>query len=55
MATEASLFPMDISTMLNQDQSLSGNLQDDPFLQELIKNEGVSGKVLAIVVSREMN
>lgn len=52
MATEleASSLPvgMDISTLLLnqeewQDQAVLGNLQDDPFLQELLSiNQGVS-------------
>lgn len=44
MAAEASLLPMDISTLLDQDPTNSDHsLQNDPFLQELfINNEGVS-------------
>lgn len=45
MAAEASLLPMDISSLLDQDPTGASahNLQNDPFLQELFtNNEGVS-------------
>ena len=45
MAAEASLLPMDISTLLDQDTApgVDQGLQSDPFLQELFtNNEGVS-------------
>lgn len=49
MSTEASFLPMDISALLNQQQA-SSLQEDDPFLQELISNQGVS---LSIETSTE--